>query len=70
MGVDEHLHSLIGVSAHKEGAAVTQAEVRDLCFLHDTGNLDGFSMDFPHFDRHRYSLIKLNGGSYGKGTIC
>jgi hypothetical protein len=28
------------------------------------------SLDYPHFDRHRYSLIKLNGDSYGKGTIC
>jgi hypothetical protein len=27
-------------------------------------------VDYPHFDRHRYSLIKLNGDSYGKGTIC
>jgi putative transposase len=28
------------------------------------------NVDYPHFDRHRYSLIKLNGDSYGKGTIC
>ncbi len=27
-------------------------------------------LDYPHFDRHRYSLIKLNGDSYGKRTIC
>lgn len=27
-------------------------------------------MDFPHYGRHRYSLIKHNGGNDGKGTIC
>ena len=27
-------------------------------------------MDFPHYGRHRYSLVKHNGGNDGKGTIC
>jgi hypothetical protein len=27
-------------------------------------------LDYPRFDRHRYSLIKLNGVDDGKGTIC
>jgi hypothetical protein len=27
-------------------------------------------LDFPHFDRHRYSLIKLNGGSPLEAGKC
>lgn len=27
-------------------------------------------VDFPHYGRHRYSLIKHSGGNDGKRTIC
>ena len=27
-------------------------------------------LDFPHYGRHRYSLIKHSGGNDGKGTVC
>jgi hypothetical protein len=27
-------------------------------------------VDFPHYGRHRYSLIKHSGGNDVKGTIC